>query len=204
MANAWGKEIVVAEVNWPTSCKSPAYSFPSDLKSIPFSADGQTTFMKKVAEVVAGVKNGNGIFYWEPAWMNNAGLGSSCESNTMFSFLILRTVPFPETLPDMSDESKDDYHRPWQLDMPLISTQTNTLNTYMVRPGGQPASLTAANVPGTTDFVLGVDTCGFTTASTGESTPPYLLMNIEHHEKVKISNLGRLKSLAISDMSVPM
>ncbi|KAI1469957.1 glycoside hydrolase family 53 protein [Daldinia caldariorum] len=86
MANTWGKEIVVAEVNWPTSCRSPAYSFPSDLKSIPFSADGQTTFMKKVAEVVAGVKNGNGIFYWEPAWMDNAGLGSSCESNTMFSW----------------------------------------------------------------------------------------------------------------------
>ncbi|KAF3060959.1 Arabinogalactan endo-beta-1,4-galactanase [Daldinia childiae] len=86
MANTWGKEIVVAETNWPTSCKSPAYSFPSDLKSIPFSADGQTTFMKKVAEVVAGVKNGNGLFYWEPAWMDNAGLGSSCESNTMFSW----------------------------------------------------------------------------------------------------------------------
>ncbi|KAI2640675.1 glycoside hydrolase family 53 protein [Hypomontagnella submonticulosa] len=86
MANQWGKEIVVAEVNWPTSCKSPAYSFPSDLKSIPFSADGQITFMKKVAEVVAGVKNGVGIFYWEPAWMNNQGLGSSCESNTMFTW----------------------------------------------------------------------------------------------------------------------
>lgn len=90
MANTWGKEIVVAETNWPTSCKSPAYSFPSDLKSIPFSADGQTTFMKKVAAVVAGVKNGNGIFYWEPAWIDNAGLGSSCESNTMFSVCSLK------------------------------------------------------------------------------------------------------------------
>ncbi|OTA64710.1 glycoside hydrolase family 53 protein [Hypoxylon sp. EC38] len=86
MANEWGKEIVVAEINWPTSCSSPAYSFPSDLKSIPFSADGQTTFMKKVADVLTGVKNGNGIFYWEPAWVNNQGLGSSCESNTMFSW----------------------------------------------------------------------------------------------------------------------
>ncbi|KAI1414814.1 glycoside hydrolase family 53 protein [Hypoxylon sp. FL1857] len=86
MANEWGKEIVVAEINWPTSCKSPAYSFPSDLKSIPFSADGQTIFMKKVADILAGVKNGNGIFYWEPAWMDNQGLGSSCESNTMFSW----------------------------------------------------------------------------------------------------------------------
>ncbi|KAI1383358.1 glycoside hydrolase family 53 protein [Hypoxylon trugodes] len=86
MASTWGKEIVVAEINWPTSCKSPSYSFPSDVKSIPFSAEGQTTFMQKVAEVVAGVKNGNGIFYWEPAWMDNQGLGSSCESNTMFSY----------------------------------------------------------------------------------------------------------------------
>ncbi|KAI1143335.1 glycoside hydrolase family 53 protein [Hypoxylon sp. FL0543] len=86
MANEWGKEIVVAETNWPTSCNSPAYPFPSDLKSIPFSADGQTTFMTRVADVLAGVKNGNGIFYWEPAWMDNQGLGSSCESNTMFSW----------------------------------------------------------------------------------------------------------------------
>ncbi|KAI1805907.1 hypothetical protein F4811DRAFT_513044 [Daldinia bambusicola] len=66
----------------------------------------------------------------------------------------------------MSDESEDDYHQLRRLDMPLISAQTNTLNTYGVRPGGQPASLTAVNVPGTTDFVLGIDTCGFTTAST--------------------------------------
>ncbi|OTB08683.1 glycoside hydrolase family 53 protein [Hypoxylon sp. CI-4A] len=86
MANEWGKQIVVAETNWPTQCTSPAYSFPSDLKSIPFSAEGQATFMKKVAEVLAGVTNANGIFYWEPAWMDNQGLGSSCESNTMFSW----------------------------------------------------------------------------------------------------------------------
>ncbi|KAI0600138.1 family 53 glycosyl hydrolase [Biscogniauxia sp. FL1348] len=86
MASTWGKEIVVAETNWPTSCSSPAYAFPSDLTSIPFSAEGQTTFVQKVAAVVAGVSNGVGLFYWEPAWVDNAGLGSSCESNTMFSY----------------------------------------------------------------------------------------------------------------------
>ncbi|KAI1756604.1 glycoside hydrolase family 53 protein [Xylaria castorea] len=86
MANNWGKELVVAETNWPTSCPSPASAFPSDLTSIPFSAAGQTTFMQKVAAVVAGVKNGNGIFYWEPAWVDNQGLGSSCSSNTMFAY----------------------------------------------------------------------------------------------------------------------
>ncbi|KAI8961363.1 hypothetical protein F5Y11DRAFT_357716 [Daldinia sp. FL1419] len=66
----------------------------------------------------------------------------------------------------MSDESKDDYHQPRQLDMPLISIPTETLNTDVLRPGGRPASLTAVSVPGATDFVLGVDTCGFTTSST--------------------------------------
>ncbi|KAK1982457.1 family 53 glycosyl hydrolase [Colletotrichum cereale] len=86
MANKWGKEIVVAETNWPTSCPSPAYAFPSDLKDIPFSAAGQTTFVKRVADVVAGVRNGKGLYYWEPAWMNNQALGSSCPSNTLFSW----------------------------------------------------------------------------------------------------------------------
>ncbi|KAK3901590.1 family 53 glycosyl hydrolase [Staphylotrichum tortipilum] len=85
MANAWGKELAVVETNWPTSCPSPAYSFPSDVKSIPFSAAGQATFVSNVASVVASVNRGVGLFYWEPAWIHNAGLGSSCADNTMFS-----------------------------------------------------------------------------------------------------------------------
>lgn len=86
MASTWGKQIVVAETDWPTSCSSPAYEFPSDLQDIPFSADGQVTFIQRVADVVSGVSNGLGLFYWEPAWVDNAGLGSSCESATMFSY----------------------------------------------------------------------------------------------------------------------
>ncbi|ORY66044.1 glycoside hydrolase family 53 protein [Pseudomassariella vexata] len=86
MASTWGKEIVVAETDWPTSCPSPAYAFPSDLKTIPFSAAGQTTFVQSVADIVAGVSGGVGLFYWEPAWVDNAALGSSCSSNTMFQY----------------------------------------------------------------------------------------------------------------------
>lgn len=86
MASTYGKELIVAELDWPTQCSSPAYQFPSDLKSIPFSAEGQTTFVQQVASVVASVSKGAGLFYWEPAWMNNQGLGSSCESNTMFAW----------------------------------------------------------------------------------------------------------------------
>ncbi|KAI1651788.1 uncharacterized protein F4817DRAFT_364744 [Daldinia loculata] len=79
----------------------------------------------------------------------------------------------------MSDEFDDDYHQLWQSDMPLISIPTQTFNPYGVRPGGQPASLTAVSVPGTTDFVLGVDTCGFTTASTITCEFGYECTNVE-------------------------
>lgn len=85
MASTWGKEIVVAETDWPESCPDPAYAFPSDTNSIPFSAAGQTTWVENVAAIVAGVGGGSGLFYWEPAWINNAGLGSSCADNLMFS-----------------------------------------------------------------------------------------------------------------------
>ncbi|KAJ4390804.1 hypothetical protein N0V93_004402 [Gnomoniopsis smithogilvyi] len=85
MASTWGKEIVVAETDWPVSCPDPAYAFPSDLTSIPFSAAGQTEFIEDVAAVVAATSGGSGLFYWEPAWINNAALGSSCSSNLMFS-----------------------------------------------------------------------------------------------------------------------
>lgn len=74
---------MVAETNWPFTCSSPAYAFPSDAKSIPFSAAGQTTWVQDVANVVKGVSGGAGLFYWEPAWIQNAGLGSSCGDNLM-------------------------------------------------------------------------------------------------------------------------
>ena len=86
MASTWGKELLVVETNWPTSCPNPQYPFPGDVSDIPFSADGQATYVRRVADVVEGVSGGVGLFYWEPAWVNNQGLGSSCESNTMFEW----------------------------------------------------------------------------------------------------------------------
>lgn len=85
MAEKYGKELVVAEVNWPQECSSPEFAFPADVSDIPFSAEGQSEFLKAVAGVVEGV-GGVGLFYWEPAWVDNAGLGSSCEANTMFEW----------------------------------------------------------------------------------------------------------------------
>ncbi|KAK3372558.1 glycoside hydrolase family 53 protein [Podospora didyma] len=85
LANGWGKELVVAETDWPVSCPAAKNAFPSDARTIPYSAAGQSTWMTNVANVVAGVKGGVGLFYWEPAWIHNANLGSSCADNCMFS-----------------------------------------------------------------------------------------------------------------------
>ncbi|KAL4776278.1 Arabinogalactan endo-beta-1,4-galactanase A [Aspergillus nidulans var. acristatus] len=78
----YGKDVLVVETDWPVQCSSPEYAFPSDLSSIPFSADGQETFLGRLAETLEDV-GGVGIYYWEPGWVDNAGLGSSCEDNLM-------------------------------------------------------------------------------------------------------------------------
>ncbi|CUA74321.1 arabinogalactan endo-1,4-beta-galactosidase [Rhizoctonia solani] len=43
LASTYGKELVVAETNWPVSCPKPKYKFPADASSIPISAIGQAT-----------------------------------------------------------------------------------------------------------------------------------------------------------------
>lgn len=83
LASAYGKEIVVAETNWPVSCPSPKYPFPSDTSSYPFSVAGQTAWVKEVASIVTGTSGGVGLFYWEPGFLGNAALGSSCADNLM-------------------------------------------------------------------------------------------------------------------------
>lgn len=85
MAKTWGKEIIVAETNWPVDCPNPDQDFPSDVAHIPFSAAGQTKFIKALADVVKATSGGVGLFVWEPGWFTYAGLGSSCASNLMFS-----------------------------------------------------------------------------------------------------------------------
>ena len=84
MVNTWGKKIVVAETNWPYSCPNGP-TFPSDTSSIPFSSSGQTTWIEDVASILSALPNsaGIGLFYWEPGWIGNAGLGSSCADNLL-------------------------------------------------------------------------------------------------------------------------
>ncbi|THH07478.1 hypothetical protein EW145_g3352 [Phellinidium pouzarii] len=75
--STYDKDILVAETDWPFSCSSSvALSEPS----IPLSAAGQQTWVRDIEDVLAGLSNGHGlgIVYWEPGWIGNAALGSSC------------------------------------------------------------------------------------------------------------------------------
>ena len=83
--STYGKKTIVVETNWPFACSSPAYAFPSDLTDIPFSVAGQQTFLKRLSTAVSAA-GGIGVYYWEPAWVQNAGLGSSCEDNLLFAW----------------------------------------------------------------------------------------------------------------------
>jgi len=83
MKSKYGKAVMVVETDWPTYCPQPSHAFPSDAANIPFTPEGQTTWMQKVAGALTAA-GGNGLFYWEPAWIDNANLGSSCPYNLMF------------------------------------------------------------------------------------------------------------------------
>ncbi|OTA85654.1 hypothetical protein M434DRAFT_16088 [Hypoxylon sp. CO27-5] len=66
----------------------------------------------------------------------------------------------------MRDENKDDHHEPRKPVMPYISVPTETISAHDVLPSQQPPSVTTTSFPGTSSFLLGIDTCGFTTSST--------------------------------------
>ncbi|KAB8072018.1 putative arabinogalactan endo-beta-1,4-galactanase A [Aspergillus leporis] len=85
LQTAYKKEVIVVETNWPVKCSKPEFAFPADLKDIPFSEAGQTTFLLRLAEALSATKS-TGLYYWEPAWTNNSGLGSSCEDNLLVDY----------------------------------------------------------------------------------------------------------------------
>lgn len=80
----FGKRVVIAETDWPVECTSPQFSFPADTVSIPLSPAGQIKWVEDLASVLK-VQNGYGLYYWEPAWVQNPSLGSSCEDTLMFN-----------------------------------------------------------------------------------------------------------------------
>ncbi|CAK46993.1 arabinogalactan endo-1,4-beta-galactosidase [Aspergillus niger] len=83
LQSIYNKPVVVVEMNWPVPCPNPEYSCFSDPRLISFSVAGQQQFLEKLAAVVEATTDGQGVYYWEPAWITNAGVGSSCDENLM-------------------------------------------------------------------------------------------------------------------------
>jgi len=75
MVTKYGKNVMVVETDWPESCTGVALSEP-----LPISAAGQQDWVADINTVLEAISGGNGIgiAYWEPGWVGNADLGSSC------------------------------------------------------------------------------------------------------------------------------
>jgi arabinogalactan endo-1,4-beta-galactosidase len=67
---------MVVETDWPVVCPDVNLSNTS----VPVSVAGQLKWVAGIRNVVEGLSGGHGlgILYWEPGWVGNAGLGSSC------------------------------------------------------------------------------------------------------------------------------
>lgn len=82
MANTYGKPIYIAETDYPNSCSGVELS-----ANYAVSAEGQIEWTQAIIGVLDDLPNslGAGIYYWEPAYITVAGLGSACDSALLFS-----------------------------------------------------------------------------------------------------------------------
>ncbi|KAI9739215.1 MAG: hypothetical protein M1834_007428 [Cirrosporium novae-zelandiae] len=83
LGSVYSKPMLVVETDWPMSCSGVTLSE----SSIPISVAGQTTWVKDIVSLMKKLDDslGVGVFYWEPGFMNNSALGSSCSDNLLFS-----------------------------------------------------------------------------------------------------------------------
>ncbi|KAF8875399.1 endogalactanase [Gymnopilus junonius] len=79
--NKYEKDVMVVETDWPAVCSGVTLSNTA----VPISAAGQSTWVSDIRNVLSGLPGGRGlgIVYWEPGWVGNAGLGSSCADNLL-------------------------------------------------------------------------------------------------------------------------
>ncbi|KAJ7785266.1 glycoside hydrolase family 53 protein [Mycena maculata] len=80
MVTKYDKPVMVVETDWPESCSGVALS-----EDIAISAAGQQTWVLDIKDVLSSLSGGAGIgiAYWEPGWIGNADLGSSCADNLL-------------------------------------------------------------------------------------------------------------------------
>ncbi|KAI9151276.1 putative arabinogalactan endo-beta-1,4-galactanase A [Paramyrothecium foliicola] len=79
----FNKPVHIVETDYPVSC--PALNI-SNAERLTLSPKGQIQWVQEVIEIVRNIpKNlGRGIWYWEPASIDNPPLGSQCEDVLLF------------------------------------------------------------------------------------------------------------------------
>ncbi|KAF2773278.1 glycosyl hydrolase 53 [Teratosphaeria nubilosa] len=88
LAHRYKKPLHIVETGWPAVCfntsdnPAPYLSEPD----MPVSVQGQIEWVRKVIEVLRSLpyKLGQGVWYWESAWLNNTGRGG-CQDVILFS-----------------------------------------------------------------------------------------------------------------------
>ncbi|KAF7318717.1 Arabinogalactan endo-beta-1,4-galactanase [Mycena chlorophos] len=80
MVNKFGKDVMVMETDWPEACSGVALS-----ENIAVGTSGQEQWVSGIRSALQAISGGHGIgiSYWEPGWIGNAGLGSSCSDNLL-------------------------------------------------------------------------------------------------------------------------
>ncbi|EFQ35706.1 glycosyl hydrolase family 53 [Colletotrichum graminicola] len=87
MADKYGKPMQVVETDYPAVCDGRWNPIPeSSEPGIPYSVAGQVEWMAEVLRIVREAPRGlgRGVWYWEPAWLNNTSLGSACNDAILF------------------------------------------------------------------------------------------------------------------------
>ncbi|KAJ3764054.1 glycoside hydrolase family 53 protein [Lentinula raphanica] len=76
----YGKDVMVVETDWPSSGSCSGVTLSEDFA---ISTSGQESWVTGITEILAGLSDGHGlgVVYWEPGWIGNDGLGSSCSDN---------------------------------------------------------------------------------------------------------------------------
>lgn len=87
LAEEYRKPIQVVETDYPAICNGEYEPIPeSSEPEIPYNIAGQTEWTDDVISIVQQVPYGlgQGVHYWEPAWLNNTSLGSDCNDAILF------------------------------------------------------------------------------------------------------------------------
>lgn len=87
LALEYRKPLQVVETDYPAICNGEYNPIPpSSEPEIPYSVAGQTIWTDDVIEIVKSVPFGlgQGVHYWEPAWLNSTSLGSNCSDCILF------------------------------------------------------------------------------------------------------------------------